>query len=130
SFTSIAGEDCMRWARSIAIFSGILAMLFLRTPLADTGPAAPEAVPQAANEVHRILIVGDSLSAEYGLPRGSGWVHHIERRLKERDQAYQIRNASISGDTTLNGLRRLPALLQEFEPDIVIIQLGANDGLR
>ena len=120
----------MRWARSIAVVSGIVAMLLLRTPLADVGPGAQETGGSAANETQRILIVGDSLSAEYGLPRGSGWVHHVERRLEERDQAYQIRNASISGDTTLNGLRRLPPLLDEFRPDIVIIQLGANDGLR
>src|SRR5690606_27292523 len=65
-----------------------------------------------------------------GLARGSGWVHDIERRLAQRKQAYQIQNASISGDTTINGLNRLPAVLQAFQPDIVILQLGANDGLR
>lgn len=85
-------------------------------------------MPQDAAQ--HILILGDSLSAEYGLPRGSGWVGYIERQLAERGQAYQIRNASISGDTTIGGLRRLPQVLEQFPADIVVLQLGANDGLR
>ena len=114
----------MRWGKSIVLLLGWTLMLCLRA-----GHAEPES---AANEMAqgRILIFGDSLSAEYGLPRGSGWVSHIEQRLETRNQAYQIRNASISGDTTMGGLQRLPQTLREFDADIVILQLGANDGLR
>lgn len=114
----------MRWGKSIVILLGWALLLCLRA-----GHAEPESVTNEMAQV-RILIFGDSLSAEYGLPRGSGWVSHIEQRLATRDQAYQIRNASISGDTTMGGLQRLPQTLQEFDADIVILQLGANDGLR
>jgi acyl-CoA thioesterase I len=77
-----------------------------------------------------ILVVGDSLSAEYGLARGQGWVALLEQRLaKERIQARVI-NASISGDTTSGGRSRLPALLVEHKPTHVILELGGNDALR
>lgn len=78
----------------------------------------------------RILVVGDSLSAEYGLSQGSGWVKHIAKRLRKHDTGYQIHNSSISGDTTSGGVTRLPAELERIEPDIVIIELGSNDALR
>jgi acyl-CoA thioesterase-1 len=77
-----------------------------------------------------ILIVGDSLSAEYGIQRGTGWVARLRDRLLKQHSAYQIQNASISGDTTSGGLSRLPALLNRYQPDIVIIELGSNDALR
>ncbi|MFC5473665.1 arylesterase [Paraherbaspirillum soli] len=76
-----------------------------------------------------ILVLGDSLSAEYGLARGSGWVALLEQRLKAEHVAGSITNASISGETTSGGQARLPALLKQ-RPDIVIIELGANDALR
>lgn len=77
-----------------------------------------------------VLVVGDSLSAEYGISRGSGWVALLDQRLKERKIAASIVNASVSGETTSGGRSRLPALLSKHKPDIVIIELGANDGLR
>lgn len=77
-----------------------------------------------------ILIVGDSLSAEYGIQRGTGWVARLRERLLKQGSAYQIQNASISGDTTSGGLSRLPPLLTSYQPDIVIIELGSNDALR
>jgi acyl-CoA thioesterase-1 len=77
-----------------------------------------------------VLVVGDSLSAEYGLSRGSGWVALLERRLKDEKIDARIVNASISGETTSGGRARLPALLSQHKPDIVVIELGANDGLR
>ena len=77
-----------------------------------------------------ILVVGDSLSAEYGLKRGEGWVALLEKRLAERKIAARVVNASISGDTTSGGRSRLPALLAQHKPDIVVIELGANDALR
>lgn len=78
----------------------------------------------------QILVIGDSLSAEYGLPQGSGWVSIIAERLHKLGTGYQIHNSSISGDTTSGGLSRLPADLKRVDPDIVIIELGANDALR
>ncbi len=78
----------------------------------------------------RVLVVGDSLSAEYGLPRGSGWVALLEKRLAAQKIAAQVVNASISGDTTSGGRSRLPALLQQHRPTVVVIELGGNDALR
>jgi len=74
--------------------------------------------------------VGDSLSAEYGLKRGEGWVALLNTRLLQEHWPYQVVNASISGDTTAGGRSRLPALLALHQPAIVIIELGANDALR
>jgi len=77
-----------------------------------------------------VLVLGDSLSAEYGLPRGSGWVALLERRLAQEKKAVRVVNASISGETTYGGRARLPALLAQHKPSLVIIELGANDALR
>lgn len=75
-------------------------------------------------------MLGDSLSAEYGLARGSGWVALLEARLQKEKIAATIVNASISGETTSGGRSRLPALLKQHQPTIVIVELGANDALR
>ena len=77
-----------------------------------------------------LLVVGDSLSAEYGIPRGSGWVALLEGRLADQRLAWRVVNASVSGDTTAGGRSRLPALLQREKPSIVIVELGGNDALR
>jgi acyl-CoA thioesterase-1 len=77
-----------------------------------------------------ILVVGDSLSAEYGLKRGSGWVTLLEQRLAAGKIGATVVNASISGDTTSGGRSRLPALLARHKPAIVVLELGANDALR
>jgi acyl-CoA thioesterase I len=77
-----------------------------------------------------VLVLGDSLSAEYGLTRGSGWVALLEKKLKDEKIDAAIVNASISGETTSGGRSRLPALLTQHKPDVVVIELGANDGLR
>jgi len=77
-----------------------------------------------------VLIVGDSLSAEYGLRRGSGWVALLEQRLTDQKRPARVVNASISGDTTSGGRSRLPALLRTHQPDVVVIELGGNDALR
>ena len=77
-----------------------------------------------------ILVLGDSLSAEYGLARGTGWVALLEQRLKEQKISARVVNASISGDTTSGGRSRLPALLAQHKPDVVIVELGGNDALR
>ena len=77
-----------------------------------------------------LLIVGDSLSAAYGIDVSAGWVALLQQRLIQNKLNYKIVNASISGDTTANGLARLPGLLDAHHPRIVVIELGGNDGLR
>ncbi len=77
-----------------------------------------------------ILVLGDSLSAEYGLKRGAGWVALLEKRLAAEKIAASVINASISGDTTSGGRSRLPALLAKHKPGILVIELGGNDALR
>ena len=84
----------------------------------------------AASKRQTILVLGDSLSAEYGLKRGSGWVALLEQKLKTENMNASVINASISGDTTTGGLVRLPALLAQHKPTHVIIELGSNDALR
>jgi acyl-CoA thioesterase-1 len=77
-----------------------------------------------------LLVVGDSLSAAYGVPSETAWVQLLRDRLDEQGLNWNVVNASISGETTDGGLRRLPDLLQKNQPDVVIIELGGNDGLR
>jgi len=77
-----------------------------------------------------LLVVGDSLSAAYGIAPQQGWVPLLAQRLKKQGYDYQVANASISGDTTDNGRRRLAQALRRHDPQIVILELGANDGLR
>ncbi len=77
-----------------------------------------------------LLILGDSLSAAYGIPIESGWVALLEQRLAQQDYAFTVVNASISGETTLGARTRLPSILERQQPDITIIELGGNDGLR
>jgi acyl-CoA thioesterase-1 len=77
-----------------------------------------------------VLVLGDSLSAEYGLARGAGWVALAEKKLKDEKIDAAIVNASVSGETTSGGRSRLPALLDKYKPAVVVIELGANDGLR
>jgi len=77
-----------------------------------------------------LLVLGDSLSAEYGLSRGTGWVKLLQERLKKDGIDAIVINASISGETTSGGNSRLPALLTRNQPSVVLIELGANDGLR
>ena len=78
----------------------------------------------------RILVLGDSLSAEYGLVRGTGWVALLQKQLDRDKPGVQVINASISGDTTSGGRSRLPALLKRHQPSHVVIELGGNDALR
>ncbi len=78
----------------------------------------------------KIIIVVDSLSAGYGLIPGSGWVNLLSSRLKQQQKNWTVINASISGETTSGGLRRLSHLLSKYHPQIVLIELGGNDGLR
>ncbi len=85
---------------------------------------------QARATEQKILVLGDSISAAYGMSLEQGWVAQLATRLQQQSAPTGVVNASISGETTAGGLRRLPALLQEHQPTVVIIELGANDGLR
>ena len=86
--------------------------------------------PHSLANTPKILIVGDSLSAEYGLPRGTGWVSLLDKRLRSQQSSWSLINASISGETSAGGQARLATLLKTHQPQIVIIELGANDALR
>lgn len=90
----------------------------------------PHTATAAASRAPVVLVLGDSLSAEYGIKRGSGWVQLLSERLEQQKFRWQVVNASVSGETSSGGRSRLPALLQQHRPHIVIIELGANDGLR
>jgi acyl-CoA thioesterase-1 len=83
-----------------------------------------------AKAASTLLVLGDSLSAEYGLRRGTGWVALMDKRLRDDGLAVTVVNASISGDTTSGGRSRLPALLAQHRPQLLIIELGGNDALR
>lgn len=90
--------------------------------------AAPGAAGAAGGD--KILVFGDSLSAGYGVARGQGWVDLLQARLREEGYGFQVVNASVSGETTAGGLARLPRALKLHQPGVVVIELGANDGLR
>lgn len=107
-------------------------MLALAGLLGTAGSEAGNARTQAggAAKPSTILIMGDSLSAEYGLARGTGWVNLLQARLQERHMPGTVINASISGETTSGGRTRLEPLLRQHQPTHVVIELGANDALR
>jgi acyl-CoA thioesterase-1 len=114
--------------RHFIAIGALLAMIGLTlSPPFQNATAAPIGNVQKART---ILVLGDSLSAEYGLKRGSGWVALLEQKLKAENVNASVVNASISGDTTSGGRARLPALLAQHQPTQVIIELGGNDALR
>lgn len=126
--------DCTRRRATLrtALCSALGALLLAAGPaLAQrSGSGQAEAKPQPGAKDSTILVLGDSLSAEYGLARGSGWVALLEQRLSQQKRHAQVINASISGETTSGGRARLPALLQTHRPTHVVIELGGNDALR
>ena len=97
-------------------------------PPAPHEPVSPDRPPDG--QLPALLVVGDSLSAEYGLARGTGWVALLAQRMAAAGLDWRVVNASISGDTTAAGLARLPALLARHRPRVVVIELGGNDALR
>lgn len=110
------------------------ALALLASTMGFSGTALAQSAAQAAGaktpSAPIVLVVGDSLSAEYGLRRGTGWVALLEQQLREEKVRARIVNASISGDTTSGGRSRLPALLKQHKPAVVVIELGGNDALR
>ncbi|KVC86166.1 arylesterase [Burkholderia ubonensis] len=112
-----------RAALAALLSGGVLAATAAGLACAATPPAAPPGQPV-------IVVLGDSLSAEYGLPRDTGWVALLRQRLATERIDYSVANASVSGDTTSGGRARLPAVLARLKPAIVVVELGANDALR
>lgn len=112
-----------QWLAALALTMSLGAMAGTSAHAAPRASTAKPAGPAT------ILIVGDSLSAEYGLARGTGWVALLTQRVASRPGT-RVVNASISGETTSGGLTRLPALLRQHRPTHVVIELGANDALR
>ena len=97
---------------------------------AGTPLAKADKPSKAGQTATTVLVVGDSLSAEYGLARGTGWVALLDQRLQARQPPVALVNASISGDTTAGGRSRLPTLLKIHQPTHVVLELGGNDALR
>ena len=115
--------------RNFLIRSGLASLAALAACLAPVAAwGSPAADKEKGGPV--LLVVGDSLSAEYGLSRGTGWVQLLADRLHDSGSDYRVVNASISGETTSGGRTRLPALLKEHRPRVIVLELGANDGLR
>jgi acyl-CoA thioesterase-1 len=100
----------------------------LTTFASELDPAEP--VEQTPQQDGVILVFGDSISAAYGMAQEQGWVHLLSEQFEQNNIPYRIVNASVSGETTGGGLIRLPKTLDIHQPDIVIIELGGNDGLR
>ncbi len=109
-------RSIMRVVLLSPLLLGLSCLIFLTAP-----------VYAASNS---ILIYGDSLSAAYEIPQQLGWVSLLQQRLEDQHYPYKVINASVSGETTSGGLSRLSATLNEHQPNIVILELGANDGLR
>jgi len=110
--------------RKILHFS---ASLVTALAFAFAGGIAPAAAAPAG---HEIVVVGDSVSAEFGLARGTGWVALLGQRVAAEKLPWTVSNASISGDTTSGGLARLPTVLKQRHPKVVVVELGGNDALR
>ena len=112
----------MQWAMSLALL--LLVALFARPAAAQSAQAAP------AKGTRTVLVMGDSLSAAYGLAPSQGWVSLTADRIGRTKPGWRVVNASISGETTAGGAARIAAELQRHKPAVVVIALGANDGLR
>ncbi len=130
SFKSIAADcskpDLAVRMRRVKVLCWLVLTTVMAGPLLAQSPAKASTRPADST----VLIVGDSLSAEYGLRRGTGWVPLLEKQLASYNISAKVVNASISGDTTSGGRSRLPALLAQHRPATVVIELGGNDALR
>jgi acyl-CoA thioesterase-1 len=135
----IASSIC--WCRSIARRTAALLrirqfpvplppLLILLVLAALPAPGLAQAARAPSAPAPVLMVFGDSLSAEYGLPQGTGWVALMEQRLKAENLGWRVVNASISGETTLGGRNRIDAELARHRPQAVVIALGGNDGLR
>lgn len=119
-------QPALRYLRAGAM-AGFTTLALLAALLTPVQARAPVRTPATTRTV---LVMGDSLSAAYGIPAAQGWVSLLGTRLKAAAPGWSVVNASVSGETTAGGLSRLPRQLQRLRPSVVVIELGANDGLR
>ncbi len=119
-----------RWMAAAVAAMALVAVLLPSLPGGAHAASMVKAAETKELSKPAIVVLGDSMSAEYGLPRGTGWVALLRERVTNARVDYSVVNASISGDTTSGGRARLPALLQRVKPAIVIVELGGNDALR
>ena len=129
-----AAGSVRRFGASAALLAAVLTLTPVGAQSATASATTPASRPTAAASApagHKtVLVLGDSLSAEYGLARGTGWVALLDKQLAKDKRAVSVVNASISGDTSSGGRSRLPALLKKYRPSHVVIELGGNDALR
>lgn len=118
------GANAAYWRTAVQVFV-MLAAACLPAPRAAIASEAPP-----APDPRTLLVLGDSLSAGYGMAAGEAWPALLEARLRQRDPRFRVVNASISGETTAGGLARIDAALARHRPAIVVIELGSNDALR
>lgn len=111
---------------SNVLFLTTLSLIGLIITLANGSAIA--AAPELKSRT--ILLLGDSLSAGHGIEQGKNWTDLLQHRLNKNNHGVQLINASISGDTSANGLNRLPGAIEQYQPELIIIELGGNDGLR
>jgi acyl-CoA thioesterase-1 len=113
------------------VFARLAALVVATLTFASAPSSTASGAESSVQHQHPVLlVVGDSISAEYGLSRDTGWVKLLDARLRERHYDYEIVNASISGETTSGGLSRIDELVTRLKPAIVIVELGGNDALR
>lgn len=124
------------WVIATGLMAGSLPAAQARSADAATGgrpgsdTTAPAGTTDTAGHRQTLLVLGDSLSAEYGIGRGQGWVALLQRRLADQHAGWDVANASVSGETTAGGASRIDALLKRHAPALVVIELGGNDALR
>ncbi len=116
-------------AQNIAVQSAVTDSAYAESSLIDQQTRQNSSMTDVSTEKH-ILIFGDSLSAAYRMDENEGWVSLLSTRIEHKQLPYDVINASVSGETTTGGLARLPAVLAADKPDIVVLELGGNDGLR
>ena len=118
----------LRNAMTFAMGLAMAFVLALATGGAQAGTGRTPAKMQPTTKT--VLVMGDSLSAAYGMPASKGWVSLLDARLRKAHPGWSMLNASVSGETTAGGVSRLPRQLERVRPAVVVIELGANDGLR
>lgn len=118
------GASASYWRKAVQVFVMLAVVVALAPPVARAAGAA------SAPDPRTILVLGDSLSAGYGMAASQAWPALLEARLRERDPRFRVVNASISGETTAGGLARIDEALERHRPAIVVIELGSNDALR
>lgn len=120
-----------RWLAGLAL---ALTLVLAKTASFATASTAPGSATQprsaAGAGARTLLVLGDSVSAGYGIKVEEGWVALLQQRLREQGYGYRVVNASVSGETTTGGLARLPRALEIHKPAVVVLELGGNDGLR